>query len=345
MANSQYSLPPNKSNPNPQPLNPNSQPPNPNPQPFNPNQANYGPQTHPYNPLQQYYVPPPYANTNYAPAPIPPPTNYGMPPPKNNVNYGIPPPSGFGVPPPTNYGMPPPNNVNYGMPPPTNYAPPQNIYPGQAAPAPFMQNNKNPGEEKEPMLLLDITGSMNYHTSATDPTPRKDTIREAILLLVKELGEKDSQGDREGNEGGLRTVTFSGGSATDIGDLNVKNLREKWSRITFAGGTHILPGWNKLFEVYMTEFGRQDPASRPTLMALIITDGEANDTEAFAAALSSIRNQVYAVVAVIGYGPDYDSAFQAYKQVETRNSHVRVIPFDSQSNPSIIAKTLIRMVE
>jgi len=315
----------------------------PNPQPPYPNQANYGvPQTHPYHPSQQNYAPPPYANTV---APY-------------NANYGVAPPSDFGVAPPTNYGVPPPNNVNYGVPPPnninygipTNYAPapiptPQSYYP-VVAPAPFIaNNNENQADEKEPMLLLDITGSMNYQTSATDPTPRKDTIREAILLLVKELGEKDSQAAHEEDEGGLRTITFAGGGANDIGDLNVKNLREKWSKIKWAGGTNILPGWNKLFEVYMEEFGGQNPASRPILMALIITDGEANDTDAFATALSSIRDQVYAVVAVIGYGPDHDAAFQAYKQVETRNSHVRVIPFDSQSNPIVIAKTLIRMVE
>jgi len=195
------------------------------------------------------------------------------------------------------------------------------------------------------MLLLDVTGSMNYQTSATDPTPRKDTIQEAVLLLVKELGDKDSQTAKEGGEGGLRTVTFSGGSANDIGDLNVKNLRQKWSQIHWHGGTHILPGWNKLFEVYRDEFGRQNPATRPTLMALIITDGEANDTAAFAATLSSLRDQAYAVIAIIGYGPDHDSAFQAYKQVESRNPHVRVIPFDSQSDPVIIAKTLLKMVE
>ena len=47
--------------------------------------------------------------------------------------------------------------------------------------------------EKEPMLLLDTTGSMNYRTSATDATPRKDTIREAISIIVSELAAADSQ--------------------------------------------------------------------------------------------------------------------------------------------------------
>ncbi len=50
-----------------------------------------------------------------------------------------------------------------------------------------------PNAEKEPMLLLDVTGSMNEATSATDPTPRKDTVREAIGILVSKLAQQDSQ--------------------------------------------------------------------------------------------------------------------------------------------------------
>ena len=51
-------------------------------------------------------------------------------------------------------------------------------------------------QEKEPMLLLDTTGSMNYRTSATDPTPRRDTIREAISIIVSRLAAADSQAEQ-----------------------------------------------------------------------------------------------------------------------------------------------------
>lgn len=47
--------------------------------------------------------------------------------------------------------------------------------------------------EKEPMLLLDTTGSMNEGTSASDSTPRRDTIREAIGIIVSTLAKEDSQ--------------------------------------------------------------------------------------------------------------------------------------------------------
>src|SRR5712692_385156 len=86
-----------------------------------------------------------------------------------------------------------------------------------------------PGMEKEPMLLLDTTGSMNYPTSATDQTPRKDTIREAISLVVDSLAAEDSQAGHEAEGGGLRTVTFADGQAHDWGDLNPANLAQKWA--------------------------------------------------------------------------------------------------------------------
>jgi len=208
------------------------------------------------------------------------------------------------------------------------------------------QANNNTGEEKEPMLLLDVTGSMNKETSANDATPRNQTIREAILLLVKELGEKDSQAENEEeDEGGLRTITFAGGTATDIGDLNPKNLREKWDKIEWSGGTEIVPGWSKLYDTFMEEFGGINPATRPVIMALIITDGEAEDTDVFSAILSTLQDNVFVTIAIIGYGEEHDNAFKSYKRVEASNSRVKVVTFDSETNPVVIAKTLIRMVE
>jgi len=83
---------------------------------------------------------------------------------------------------------------------------------------------------------------MNYGVSATDTTPRKDVIREAISIIVTTLGKEDSQAKHEASGGGLRTVTFAGGQAHDIDDLNPRNLRDKWAKIKWAGGTRIMPG-------------------------------------------------------------------------------------------------------
>lgn len=80
---------------------------------------------------------------------------------------------------------------------------------------------------------------MNFASSATDPTKRKDTVKAALRLLVPRLGEHDSQAGEEEEGGGLRTVTFADGNGVDIGDLNPGNLDEKFGAIKWAGGTWL----------------------------------------------------------------------------------------------------------
>jgi hypothetical protein len=199
--------------------------------------------------------------------------------------------------------------------------------------------------EKEPMLLLDVTGSMNYGTSEKDPTPRRETIKEAIGIIVATLAKEDAQAGHEEEGGGLRTVVFAGGQASDIGDLNPGNLEEKWRTIRWAGGTRIIPGWNKLIETYTDEFGQTAPAERPLLMALVITDGEADDSDAFGKAIQKASGGVYVALAILGYGPEHDAALRSYQQIEAQNAHVRVLPFGSETDPQVIARALLRMLE
>jgi hypothetical protein len=211
---------------------------------------------------------------------------------------------------------------------------------------PNQGNQQNEGEqEKEPMLLLDTTGSMNYDTSENDDTPRKDTIREAISIIVARLAAADSQAAKEEEGGGLRTVTFADGRAYDIGDLNPNNLHDKWSRIRWAGGTRIMPGFNMLLKTYTDEFGSEPQAERPLLLALVITDGEADDTDAFQNTVARAAGSMYVVLAIIGYGPEHDRAVRAYQQVEAQNAHVKVISFGGETDPEKIAGALLRMIE
>lgn len=199
--------------------------------------------------------------------------------------------------------------------------------------------------EKEPMLLLDTTGSMNYRTSATEATPRKDTIREAISIIVADLAAADSQAAEEEEGGGLRTVTFADGQAHDIGDLNPNNLQQKWSQIRWGGGTRIMPGFNLLLKTYTDEFGSLPQAERPMLLALVITDGEADDTDAFKEVVARAAGSMYVALAIIGYGPEHDRALQAYKQVEAQNAHVKVLTFAGETDPEKIASALLGMME
>ena len=200
-------------------------------------------------------------------------------------------------------------------------------------------------QEKEPMLLLDTTGSMNYSSAANDPTPRKDVIREAISLIVERLGAADSQAGNEEEGGGLRTITFSDGQAHDIGDLNTNNLRDKWSHIRWSGGTRIMPGFSLLLKTYNDEFGNEPLEERPLLLALVITDGEADDTAAFRDMVNRAAGSMYVVLAIIGHGAEHDMALRAYQQVEAQNAHVKVLPFASATDPEAIASALFRMIE
>jgi len=199
---------------------------------------------------------------------------------------------------------------------------------------------------KEPMLLLDVTGSMDWGTSATDDTPRRDTVGEAISLLVTKLGEHDTEAEHEDDpdEGGLRTVTFAGGKAKDLGDLNKNNVKRKWASIEWKGGTFIMPGYTKLLKVYKEEFGKRPASKRPILMALVITDGEAADTDEFEVALKSIAGYVFVTVALVGFGEEHDRALAVYKRLEENNSHIKVVTFDSETDPKVIANKLLNMV-
>jgi hypothetical protein len=200
------------------------------------------------------------------------------------------------------------------------------------------------GVEKEPMLLLDTTGSMNDPTSEGSKIPRYETVKEAIKYIVEKLGEQDSQAVHEEEGGGLRTITFAGGEAEDIDDINLDNLQEKWDDIEWAGSTSIMPGWDELKDVYMEEFGNREPADRPLLMGLVVTDGEADDLNEFAEALKDDHNS-YVVIALLGYGRDHDIALESFNRVANENPRVKVIPFGSKTSPKMIADTLLRMIE
>jgi hypothetical protein len=79
-------------------------------------------------------------------------------------------------------------------------------------------------------------------------------------------------------------------------------------------------------------------------MALVITDGEADDTDRFAQAISAASGGVYIVVALLGYGSEHDRALNAYNAIANTNAHVNVLTFGGETNPQVIANTLLRMI-
>ena len=140
------------------------------------------------------------------------------------------------------------------------------------------------------------------------------------------------------------TVTFAVDNVQKIGDLSPENWREKWSKIRWGNQTEIMPGWNALNEVYLDEFGDTPVLDRPKMMALIITDGEAQDTDAFASEMAKVGKSAYIVICVMGFGAEHDRALAVYQKVAEANDHVRVVSFGNSSDPNRIADAVISMV-
>lgn len=204
------------------------------------------------------------------------------------------------------------------------------------------------GVPKEPMALIDTTGSMTWDNEEGSGMARKDVLGEAMGIIVEKLGAQDTQAaaEEEAGEdaGGLMTVTFAVDNVQKIGDLSPDNWREKWAKIRWGNQTEIMPGWNALNEVYLDEFGDTPALDRPKMMALIITDGEARDTDAFAAEMAKVGKSAYIAICIMGYGEEHDRALAVYQKVAEANDHVRVVSFGNSSDPSRIADAVISMV-
>jgi len=80
----------------------------------------------------------------------------------------------------------------------------------------------------------------------------------------------------------------------------------------------------------------------------VITDGEASDWDKFLPVLESADAHRVFVVAVVGYDEDnekkHSRTVDAYSKVASQNSHVKVVSFDSVTNPQEIATDLITML-
>ena len=188
------------------------------------------------------------------------------------------------------------------------------------------------GERKKIMLLLDTTGSMTWKASPNEPVSRENVVHESIKALLRDLG------------GSVRTVTFSDGTAFDIGDLTVDGISQQWRNIRWQGSTYIMPGVNMLYKTFQQNYQMLPDGTQQKLLMLVITDGEAEDVEEFDRMLMSVQGLMYVELAVLGYGPEHDAAYNSFLDIAKRNRHVRVTPFNSHTNPDKIAKMLYKMI-
>lgn len=205
------------------------------------------------------------------------------------------------------------------------------------------------GIAKEPVALIDTSGSMSYPIADGSSVQRLEVVGEAMGILVKHLEDQDSQAAAEqaggsDDKGGLLVHLFAG-EARELGDLNSSNWRKKWASIKWGGGTYIMPGWEAAQASYLEEFGEVPALDRPALLVLVITDGEASDWEAFSGVLEQANATRKFCVAIVGQGADHDRTLAAYKAVEAKNGrNVRVVTFGGETDPASIANDLILLV-
>jgi hypothetical protein len=205
------------------------------------------------------------------------------------------------------------------------------------------------GVEKEPIALVDISGSMSWPVADGTSVQRREVVGEAMGLLVKALEDEDSQAaaeqaDGTDDKGGLLVHLFSD-HHEELGDLNSSNWRHKWDSIRWGGGTHVMAAWEAAQADYLEEFGEVPALDRPVLLTLVITDGEASDWDEFSTVLEQANATRKFCVAIVGHGEDHDQTLRAYKAVEAKNGkHVRVVTFGGETDPASIANDLILLV-
>lgn len=221
------------------------------------------------------------------------------------------------------------------------------------APEPSV-NDLNPivkqGVEIEPMFLIDTTGSMAAPNMLGSNVERRDVLKEAMGAIVARLAELDSQAAAEqaaaedDDEGGVMTYSFADGGATKIGDLRPDNWESEWGKIRWGGYTEIMPGWTALQEGYVDEFGDRPVTDRPHLAAVIFTDGEARDSQAFEAQIAQTKGGTYVVIAVLGFGQEHDATLAEYQAIGAKNDHVRVVTFGNTTDPTEISQGTLSLL-
>lgn len=218
--------------------------------------------------------------------------------------------------------------------------------------------------KKEPVLLLDLSTSMDWDaepggaewSDATRKGGRRGVVIGALHGLVTALEDEDSeaaaeQADGSDERGGLMTHGFADGHV-EIGDLNSSNLERRLNSIRWGGRTHVMPAWKAALADYDEEFGDRDPADQPTMLTVILTDGEADDWDQLLPVLEKADAKHVFVVAIVGHGEGHDRTVRAYQQAAARNQaqdkfgkeHVRVVSFDAVTDPAEIAADLVTLV-
>src|SRR5258708_6197188 len=202
--------------------------------------------------------------------------------------------------------------------------------------------------KKEPVLLLDLSTSMDWSASDDagpdwpDQGSRRAVVIGALSGLVRALEDEDTEAAAEqasGSDelGGLMTHGFANGHV-EIGDLNTSNLERRLNSIQWGGRTYIMPAWKAALADYDEEFGDRDPDEQPVMEVVVVTDGEADDWMDFEAVLEKATAKRVFVVAIVGHGAKHAATLRAFQKAPKKTqphhksppTHPTQVPFYSR---------------
>ncbi|KAH8659875.1 hypothetical protein BX600DRAFT_383246 [Xylariales sp. PMI_506] len=220
-------------------------------------------------------------------------------------------------------------------------------YSKQVMPAPFHAYDRPKLDSDDTMILLDVSGSMDFDprrpvynqytvtgwTVSTQPK-NKDVAKAITRRFVDAL----SHFDHASNSYDLTTFASR---AEYIGPVNHENFESTWSKVHFGGGTRVMAGWQLVKTLHFQKYpqsatyhpvyGWQAGPETPMLRLLLLLDGEAVDMDEFELDLLSL-SWAHVTIFLIGVDgcPHHHRHANELQRISDVNHHVSFI--DAQGN-------------
>ncbi|EED15713.1 hypothetical protein TSTA_051490 [Talaromyces stipitatus ATCC 10500] len=219
-------------------------------------------------------------------------------------------------------------------------------YSNQVLPGPFEPFDRPELPTDDTMILLDISGSMDfdpvrpiYDQYLITKYVRSCQPKNKARSVMRRFTEALSHGDQHHMDG-YDLVTFAN-EANYLGTINQRNYDEVWRGITFGGGTRVMAGWQQVKELHFQKhsqsasyhpvYGWQAGPETPMLRLLLLLDGEAIDMDEFELDLLSL-DWAHVTIFLIGVDgcPHHHRHANELQRISDFNRHVSFV--DAQGN-------------
>ena len=220
-------------------------------------------------------------------------------------------------------------------------------YSKQVMPPPFMPFDRPEQPTDDTMILLDVSGSMDFtplrpnynqylitgYSKSTQPK-NKDVAKAIVRRFTDAMANHDHQFK------GYDLTTFAN-SASYIGTINHRNLESMWRNVQLGVGTRVMTGWQKVKELHFQKhsesathhpvYGWQAGPETPMLRLLLLLDGEATDMDEFELDLLGL-SWAHVTIFLIGVDgcPHHHRHANELQRISQVNHHVSFV--DAQGN-------------